>query len=192
MTKIYTKTGDRGQTGLIGGRRVGKDSPRIEAYGDVDELNSVLGMALGILHQGFMPDAHAQRLGAMIESLQNELFELGSQLATPPNGVSGASPVISSQDCVRMEEWIDGLESELPPLSRFILPGGHVLPATLHLARSVCRRAERRCVALSKTEYVAGEALAYLNRLSDLLFVCARWAQMKLGVEEKPWTARKK
>ena len=165
--KIYTKTGDRGDTGLFGGPRVSKDAPRIEAYGTVDELNSVLGVVRSLLAPG--------DVDSLVEQIQNELFCLGAQLATP-NPAAHQTALIGPAQIAGLETAIDRYEAGLAPLTQFILPGGTPAAAQLHLARTVCRRAERRLVTLMthSAEPIAGELVVYLNRLSDLLFVLAR------------------
>jgi cob(I)alamin adenosyltransferase len=179
--KIYTKTGDAGETGLFGGPRVTKDDARVEAYGAVDELNAALGAARA---RGADAD-----LGARLGAVQAQLFTVGAALATPPAAAKAraALPPIEPSWITALEAGIDALEAELPPLRHFILPGGAPLAADLHLARAVCRRAERRVVALHHHEPVAAEVLAYLNRLSDFLFVAARAANRRAGVEETIW-----
>jgi cob(I)alamin adenosyltransferase len=178
--KIYTKTGDEGMTGLLGSRRVPKDDVRIEAYGTVDELNAVLGLARA---QGL--DSGADGLTAQ---LQSELFVVGSALADPsPTGPFHNA--VAGEHIARLEAAIDALEAELEPLTQFILPGGTVPAAHLHLARTVCRRAERLTVRLSRQpdENVPGALIVYLNRLSDLLFVMARAVNHRAGVADIPW-----
>jgi len=179
--KIYTRTGDAGQTSLFGGRRVGKDDPRVEAYGAVDELNAVLGLAVAQLG--------GEEPTELLLRLQEDLFRLGADLATPGDaGRAGESRVRVSDDLVEaLERAIDRYDAELPPLRQFILPGGTVAGATLHVARTVARRAERCTVALAAREQVNPAALRYLNRLSDLLFVLARWVNHRAGVAEVPW-----
>ena len=191
MVKIYTKTGDKGQTGLIGGQKVWKDSIRIEAYGTVDELNSVLGVVRGFLQGEKIPKKIKGELDSILKKIQNELFDLGCELATPNQKLQNNLPCISETEVTDLERLIDRLEKELPQLRQFILPGGHPISGLLHQARSVCRRAERRCVELSQKEWVDPTVIHYLNRLSDNLFVLARWVQKKLGLEEIPWTAKK-
>ena len=184
--KIYTRTGDEGETGLFGGPRVRKDAQRVEAYGAVDELNAVLGGAVAALDDG--------SLRAMLIEVQSTLFDLGGELATPAVRERAAAGQLAPQvpvDAIeQLERWIDELEEELEPLTQFILPGGAPAAATLHHARTVCRRAERRAVTLSASEDVSGEALRYLNRLSDFLFVAARAVNRRAGVDEPRWTAR--
>lgn len=175
--KIYTRKGDDGSTGLFGGPRVRKDALRVEAYGDVDELNSVLGVAREELPEG--------DLRALVDALQSELFTVGAELATPDT--SKNVPRVAMAQVERMEREIDRLTEELPEMRNFILPGGSRAGAALHLCRTVCRRAERKLVQLAAQEPVTAEALAYLNRLSDLLFVMARAANLRAGGREIPW-----
>lgn len=177
--KIYTKNGDGGETSLLGGERVSKDALRIEAYGTVDELNSSLGIA-----RALKPSADLDRI---IEIIQNDLFVLGATLAVP--GAKRPAPVkpVGQEHVSRLEQTIDSLDAKLPPLNTFILPGGSPIAAQLHLARTICRRAERLVVRLSKSEIVDEVSIAYLNRLSDTLFVLARTANHVDGVREIPW-----
>lgn len=176
--KIYTKTGDKGLTSLFGGQRVYKSHSRIDAYGTVDELNSVLGMA-----RTAQPD---QTIETLLERLQNELFVLGADLATPAGGKRKIQRIGQSH-IQQLEQDIDTLETSLPALRTFILPGGTPCAATLHLARTVCRRAERSCFICGQSEIISSEALVYLNRLSDLLFVMARFQNHASNVEDTPW-----
>jgi cob(I)alamin adenosyltransferase len=177
--KIYTRTGDTGETSLFGGARVAKSDPRVETYGDVDELNAWLGLA------------RASRVDAAIDpdivQLQRDLFALGAQLADPADKIAPrvTKAIIADSDVERLEAAIDRLEAELPPLRRFILAGGTPAGAALHVARTVCRRAERRMVALDPP--VDPVLLRYVNRLSDLLFVMARFANHRGGVPETEW-----
>jgi cob(I)alamin adenosyltransferase len=186
--KIYTKAGDQGETGLFGGARVRKDVTRVEAYGSLDELNAHLGMAIAC----FGP-ATAE-LCALLRRLQSELFDLGAELATPPNkaGTKLASrvPHAGPDQVHALEAEIDRYEAMSEPLKTFILPGGTMAAASLHLARTVARRAERKIVTLAAEEPVNPEILKYLNRLSDLLFVLARTANRLMGVADVPWAAR--
>ncbi len=176
--KIYTKTGDTGQTGLFGGGRVSKDSLRVHAYGSVDELNAVLGVARAI--------GMNATLDTLLARIQNELFVLGADLATP--GAANYIPRVDSDYVTRLEQEIDQFEAELEPLKQFILPGGTPEAAQLHLARTVCRRAERQVVSLQATEEALNSiTLLYLNRLSDWLFVLARLANARSGVADVPW-----
>jgi len=177
--KIYTKTGDGGETSLHGGRRVGKDALRIETYGTIDELNSHLGLIL----------AHDQQriLGEYLTQVQDDLFVLGADLATPRGvGVEHVARIHPSH-AQRIEKLIDAIEEKLKPLDSFILPGGSVLGAHVHVARTVCRRAERLAVALSKQEEIGSEPVVFLNRLSDFLFVLARYVNVRSGAAETPW-----
>ncbi|HWB11685.1 MAG TPA: cob(I)yrinic acid a,c-diamide adenosyltransferase [Pirellulales bacterium] len=176
--KIYTKTGDSGETGLFGGPRVSKDDPRVEAYGDVDELNALLGLV------------RCEPLEAPIDQLlaviQNELFDLGAELASPEPDRVGTRRITAVR-AGALESAIDQYEAQLPPLKNFILPGGVRAAALLHLARTVCRRAERRVVALSRREPISAEIVVYVNRLSDLLFVLARAANHVARRGDVPW-----
>jgi cob(I)alamin adenosyltransferase len=181
---IYTGGGDRGETGLFGGGRVRKDDIRVEAYGAVDELNAWLGVARTA---SLPPD-----LDALLARIQGELFVLGADLATPPDSSARGSRVVRLPDGAArgLEPEIDRLDAALPPLRTFILPGGSQGGAALHAARTVCRRAERRVVTLAATSAVSAEAIVYLNRLSDLLFVMARSANARAGIGEAPWNPR--
>jgi cob(I)alamin adenosyltransferase len=178
--KIYTRTGDRGETGLFGGGRVLKYEPRIEAYGAVDETNAIVGVVRA-LHP-------SQRVDQILEHIQNELFVVGAELAAP-SPAGARSGRIEATHVARLEEMIDLCESQLEPLKRFILPGGAPTAAHLHHARTVCRRAERRVVALAQLETVSPHLIAYLNRLSDLLFVLARFENARAGTLEVHWNA---
>lgn len=176
--KIYTKTGDRGDTGLFGGPRVRKDDPRIEAYGTVDELNAVLGLA--------RCEPLGRPLDDLLATLQNELFDLGAELATPDPQRMGTR-TIAAGHVARLEAAIDQHETTLEPLKAFILPGGTRSAALLHLARTVCRRAERRLISLADREPISADLIVYLNRLSDLLFVLARSANHAANITDVPW-----
>lgn len=180
--KIYTKTGDEGKTGLFGGQRVSKDAPRVEAYGTVDELNAILGVVATMLD-----DPH---LLERVRHIQADLFVLGADLATPADAGKAAAwvPRLTAADIQRLETWIDEAEAELEPMKTFILPGGTPAAAQFHLARTVCRRAERRVVSLEHFEPITPEVRIYLNRLSDLLFVWARLVNQRAGVQDIPWT----
>jgi len=179
--KIYTKTGDGGETGLFGGGRVKKSDLRVEAYGDVDEVNAHLGSALALLA--------SHPVAGEIAAIQADLFTLGADLATVP--AAAAKPMkamrLSPQRALHLEELIDRWESEIAPLKHFILPGGSPGAAALQVCRAVCRRAERSVVRLSLAESVHPEAVVYLNRLSDLLFVLSRWVNARDGVPETIW-----
>ncbi len=179
--RIYTKTGDAGETSLFGGRRLPKDHLRIDAYGTVDELNSFLGLVSDVLTE------ESSRL--LVRQIQSRLFDMGASLASDPEKFStGAS--LRESDILHLEEAIDRMESVLAPLKNFILPGGHISVSYCHLARCVCRRAERLVVALAKAEPVDEIVVKYLNRLSDFLFVLARYQGHLLGVPEVLWQGR--
>ncbi len=178
--KIYTKTGDDGENGLFGGPRVPKDHLRIETYGTVDELNSVVGIVR--LHVS----AASRELDAQLERIQNELFDLGAALATPDPikfGITG----VSEESVALLEQSMDRFDADLEPLKQFILPGGAPAAAYLHLARTVCRRAERLTVALARQSDIAPTGVVYLNRLSDWFFVAARWINKQAGEPDVPW-----
>jgi cob(I)alamin adenosyltransferase len=177
--KIYTKTGDGGETSLFGGKRVRKDDVRIDAYGCVDELNSCIGIVRSL--------RPAHDVDGILLEIQNDLFVLGSDLATPETKKDAAVPRIGRTDVERLERHIDRLEEHLEPLKSFILPGGSSIAAQLHLARTVCRRAERLVVKLSNREPIGATPLVFLNRLSDLLFVIARFANDSTGSPETHW-----
>jgi cob(I)alamin adenosyltransferase len=182
--KIYTRSGDAGETGLFGGPRVAKDDLRVEAYGAVDEANAALGEARARARA--CADAE---LEALLATAQDRLFALGADLATPPDArARSVLPPVEPAWAVELEATMDRWDAELPPLRHFVLPGGAPLAAALHVARAVCRRAERRVVALHRHEPVDPPVLAYLNRLSDLLFVAARVASRRAGVDEIPWS----
>jgi cob(I)alamin adenosyltransferase len=180
--KIYTRTGDDGSTGLLGPGRVPKSAPRVEAYGAVDELNAALGAARAL-------DA-SRWLDAELGAIQARLFHLGAELATVEAKALATLERVSEQDVSALEGWIDRREQDLAPLTRFVLPGGTTLAAELHRARTVCRRAERRVVALAGREQVEPLLVRYLNRLGDLLFVLARWCNHRAGVAEIEWSGR--
>ena len=174
LTKIYTRTGDDGTTGLAGGERVRKDSARIEAMGDIDELNSLIGLIRSL-------PGDAQGIDEMLESIQHRLFDIGGELAMP--GYEFAKPEWTE----RLESWLDQLNADLPTLKEFILPGGSHRGAACHQARAVCRRAERALIHLTDTDTVNSHSLTYLNRLSDLLFVIARTLVLRDGGGEVTW-----
>ena len=176
--KIYTKTGDAGETGLFGGPRVRKDAPRIEAFGAVDELNAVLGLARAEPLPG--------DINALLAAIQNELFDLGAELATPEPAKMGVGTLGPSR-IARLEAAIDRHEATLPALKQFVLPGGSRAAAALHVGRTVCRRAERRVIALASIEPISPQLIVYLNRLSDLLFVLARAVNQSAGLPDVPW-----
>lgn len=183
INRVYTRRGDQGQTRLVGGQRVSKDSPRLEAYGSVDELNAALGLARA--SAGEHPPL--AELDAIMMRVQHELFNLGSILATLPEDVGPQQPRIAPADIARLESEMDRMTAALAPLRSFVLPGGSRVNTELHLCRTICRRAERACVALAARESVPPETIQYLNRLGDALFVWSRWANHLLGAPETLW-----
>jgi cob(I)alamin adenosyltransferase len=187
ITRVYTRTGDGGETALVGGRRVPKDSPRIEAYGAIDELNAVLGLVRAENAPRIGADEGARWLDEVLRRLQNQLFDLGSELATPPDAAYEGMYRVGDEDVRGLETLIDRCQTELEPLKSFVLPGGGRTGALLHLARTVCRRAERDILRLSRSEPVGGGPLPFVNRLSDLLFVLSRWVARRLGEPELLW-----
>ena len=191
ITRVYTRTGDTGDTALVGGRRVAKDAPRIEAYGTIDELNAAIGLARVFNAErakGRAPASAApRRLDETLRRLQNELFDLGSELATPADAAYEGMFRVGAAEVTGLERLIDECQKDLAPLKSFVLPGGGRVGGFLHLARTVCRRAERRLLALSRVEPIGEWPLKYVNRLSDLLFVLSRWVGAKLGEPEYLW-----
>jgi len=181
LNRIYTKTGDKGETHLAGGQRVAKDSLRIECYGTVDELNAFVGMAC------FSAAQAIPVLALILRRVQHELFNLGSILATLPEDVHPRQARITSAEIEQLEREIDQANAELAPLRSFVLPGGSRLNTELHACRTICRRAERLAVHLSREEPVPPEAIQYLNRLSDAFFVWSRWANHQMAVGEVLW-----
>ena len=181
LNRIYTKAGDKGETGLAGGQRVPKDARRIECYGTVDELNAFAGMAC-VSAQEKLP-----ALAAILRRVQHELFNLGSILATRPEDVHPKQARITAAEIAKLESEIDAMNAGLAPLRSFVLPGGSRLNTELHACRTICRRAERIAVALAREEEVPPETVQYLNRLSDAFFVWSRWANHELGVPEVLW-----
>jgi len=182
--KIYTKTGDKGTTSLIGGTKVSKSHRRIEAYGTVDELNSFTGLCIDHLK--------ANNISNVLREVQDRLFTIGSALACDPEKETKMKiPDLKEEDIFLLEQEMDKMDEVLPPMKSFILPGGHVAASTLHVARCVCRRAERCCVRmLKKDDEVPELIIKYLNRLSDYLFVLSRYTAYKLNAEEIPWKPR--
>lgn len=187
-TRIYTRTGDAGSTGLVGGERVSKRHPRIEAYGTVDELSSAIGVARAQLPQ---LAGESLQLDRWLEWSQNVLFDLGAELATPAQKRWEQMPLASAGQVAALERAIDEAEAELEPLNAFILPGGSPGGAALHFARTICRRAERLLIALRESEPdISGVTVQLLNRLSDALFVWARWVNLKTQAPERLWSAK--
>jgi cob(I)alamin adenosyltransferase len=187
INRVYTRQGDGGDTGLAGGQRVPKDGPRIEAYGTVDELNAFLGTARVTAQQLAADAPRLHELDAILLRVQHELFNLGSILATLPEDVHPRQARVTETEVARLEEEMDRMNEELPPLRSFVLPGGNRLNAELHICRTVCRRAERVTVSLARVEATPPEAVRYLNRLSDALFVWSRWASHVLLSPETLW-----
>jgi cob(I)alamin adenosyltransferase len=182
--KIYTKTGDGGETSLFGGGRVQKDDARVEAYGAVDELNAAVGVARSL--------AADPQIEGDLARIQSELFSVGAELATPHESKAHDSiPAVDAGWAVALERRMDEWDAELPALTSFILPGGCRLAASIHVARATCRRAERRAVALSHLAAIDPGVVVYLNRLSDFLFEAARVANLRAGVAETPWQPRR-
>ena len=187
ITKVYTRTGDAGQTRLAGGQQVSKDSLRVEAYGTVDELNASVGLVRAMNEEAIAVIGAAKQLEQDLRWVQNKLFDVGSLLATAPGQTFKNMPTIRAQDAVRLERTMDRCQKELPPLKEFILPGGGRVAATLHQARTICRRAERICVRLAREETLDVQIIKFLNRLSDALFVWARWVAKTQGEPEFLW-----
>ena len=191
ITRVYTRTGDKGKTRLAGGQQVWKDSVRVEAYGAVDELNA----ALGVVRAQWLNEAKGPLRTSVereIDWMQHKLFDIGGLLATVPGQLFPNMPSIEAADVARLEKMMDGWQTDLQPLKEFILPGGGSTSSALHLARTICRRAERSCVALRRKEPVDPAIIIYLNRLSDALFVLARWVAHQLGEKEILWERKKR
>ncbi len=186
LNRIYTKTGDQGETGLVGGQRVSKDAQRIEVFGTVDELNSFVGLV-----RISAADHKLVELELIFERIQHELFNLGSVLATMPQDLHPNQPRITKETIDQLEREIDLYNANLSPLRSFVLPGGTRICAELHVCRTICRRAERSLVTLSHNEEIPLEAMLYLNRLSDAMFVWSRWVNQALNVEEALWQPNK-
>jgi len=184
INRVYTRTGDAGDTSLAGGQRVAKDSQRIAAYGAVDELNSFVGLA----RDSIANDPAVAALSVILLRIQHELFNLGSILATLPKDVRPRQARITETEIVQLEAEMDQMNGELPPLRSFVLPGGSRLNAELHVCRTVCRRAERAVVALAREEQIPAEAAQYLNRLGDAFFVWSRWANHRNRIPEILWS----
>ncbi len=187
ITRVYTRRGDQGETDLVGGARVAKDSPRIEAYGTVDELNAAVGVVRAVNAALHARSRAGRDLDAILRKLQNELFDLGGELATPPSEFRPGMFRVGAAEVKALETCMDGSQKDLQPLKSFVLPGGGRVSAFLHVARTVCRRAERDVLRLMRSEDIGEWPLAYLNRLSDLLFVLSRWIGHHLGEREFLW-----
>lgn len=188
ITRVYTRTGDKGTTRLVGGQEVSKNHIRINAYGTVDELNAIVGLIRVFNTRSGADAAAVARIDSMLHRIQNDLFNVGSDLATRPEDRWEGMYRVGGDDVARLEGWIDALNEDVGPLKEFILPGGGPVGGFFHQARTVCRRAERELVGLIQEEPDAGEgAMRYLNRLSDYLFVAGRWAAKQLGEPEYLW-----
>ncbi|MCW5892831.1 MAG: cob(I)yrinic acid a,c-diamide adenosyltransferase [bacterium] len=187
ITRVYTRRGDTGETDLVGGVRAPKDGPRIDAYGTIDELNATLGVVRAFNAAELDRHPACGELDAILRRLQNELFDLGSELATPPEAFQEGMFKVAAEQVTALETCMDRCQEDLAPLHSFVLPGGGRTSALLHTARTVCRRAERDVLRLMRHETVGELPLAYLNRLSDLLFVLSRWIGHHLGEAEYLW-----
>jgi cob(I)alamin adenosyltransferase len=187
ITKVYTRTGDRGDTALVGGKRVAKDSLRVEAYGALDELNSCVGLARVFNEEDLAAGEAHEFLNEVLCQIQDELFDLGSELATPPEFFTTGMYRVSDEEVKRLEKLMDRCQKDLEPLNSFVLPGGGRIGAYLHQCRTVCRRAERDILRLSRDEDVNSTVIKYINRLSDLFFVLARWISKQSGEAEYLW-----
>jgi len=186
ITRVYTRAGDDGDTALVGGKRVPKDDLRIEAYGTLDELNAAVGLAR-VFNNEAAPGAARDRLEGILQRIQNELFDLGSELATPPDAAYEGMFRVGADDVAALETLMDDCQQDLEPLNSFILPGGGRVSAFLHQCRTVCRRAERLVLHLGRSEDIGPWPLRYLNRLSDLFFVLSRWIGKHSGEREYLW-----
>ena len=186
INKVYTRKGDSGNTSLVGGRAIAKDHPRVESYGTVDELNSLIGLARSFNSQK-PPGKRRDALDKILQFIQQRLFDLGSELATQPGDEFEGQVKITAEDVTWLEQVIDTMNEELEALTSFVLPGGGTVTSFLHQARVVCRRAERVCVALAREEEVGKSVVPYLNRLSDALFVFSRWVTATLDEPETLW-----
>ena len=186
ITRVYTRTGDSGETALVGGARVPKDSPRIVAYGTLDELNAAVGLARVFNAEG-PPSPARDKLETILARLQNELFDLGSELATPPAAAYEGMFRVSAAEVTELERLMDRCQRDLAPLKSFVLPGGGRIQGFLHQARTVCRRAEREVLALSRVEPIGEWPLRYVNRLSDAFFVLGRWVGKHMAEPEYLW-----
>jgi len=187
ITRVYTRTGDKGETSLVGGKRVPKDSPRIDAYGTIDELNSIIGLARVFNEENLDAGEAHHFLDEALCKIQDELFDLGSELATPSEFFQEGMFRISQSEVKNIEKLIDKCQENLQPLESFILPGGGRIGAYLHQCRTVCRRAEREILRLSREETISEWPLKYVNRLSDLFFVLSRWISKETGEREYLW-----
>lgn len=186
ITRVYTRSGDKGDTALVGGKRVPKDALRIDAYGTLDELNAIVGLAR-VFNGDCPPDPARDRIEVILKGVQNQLFDLGSELATPPDAVYEGMFRVGDNEVKALERLMDECQKDLEPLNSFVLPGGGHVSALLHQCRTVCRRAERIVVRLTREEDIGPWPLRYLNRLSDLFFVLSRWVAKQLSEPEYLW-----
>jgi cob(I)alamin adenosyltransferase len=186
INRIYTRTGDDGSTGLVGGERISKAAPRVDAYGDIDELNSWLGFVISVITA-----PELSKIPPILTLIQNELFDIGSELASAKQSDLSGLPLIEQDRVTQLEKWIDEFSGDLPELRSFILPGGHQVTGALHIARTVCRRAERSMIRVHAHEPIREVTVHYVNRLSDLLFSLCRYTSNKLGIEEPLWVPAK-
>jgi cob(I)alamin adenosyltransferase len=187
ITRVYTRTGDKGETGLVGGTRVPKDSPRIEAYGTTDELNAIVGIIRTFNEEQLAKGEHHRWLDEVLRKIQNQLFDLGSELATPAGAEYAGMFRFTDAEVKGLEELMDHCQKDLEPLKSFTLPGGGRINAFMHQARTVCRRAERQLLRLSRAEPINEWDLKYVNRLSDTFFVLGRWVAKHMGEKEYLW-----
>jgi cob(I)alamin adenosyltransferase len=194
ITKVYTRTGDAGRTRLAGGSEISKADLRIEAYGTIDELNAIIGIIRTMAGQAQASTVVLKRLDAMLHEVQNRLFDVGGELATPPEALHPSQGLVREEDVKVLEDWIDSLNEELGPLTEFTLPGGGPVGAFFHQARTVCRRAERRVIAMVNADPESlregSLVIPIVNRLSDWLFVAGRWAAMTCSEPEYLWERR--
>ena len=187
INKVYTRTGDKGETALVGGKRVPKDSARVDAYGTIDELNSIVGLAR-VFNEECLDAGEGHRfLDSVLCRIQDELFDIGSELATPPEFFQDGMYRVGEEEITQIEKLIDQCQEDLEPLNSFILPGGGRVGAYLHQCRTVCRRAEREILRVSRTEDINDRVIKYINRLSDLFFVLSRWIAKQTGEQEYLW-----
>jgi cob(I)alamin adenosyltransferase len=187
LSKIYTRTGDKGETRLVGGQKVPKDSARIGAYGTVDELNATLGLVRVAMRSADAEQACKDEVERFLAKVQNDLFDVGSDLATRIEDRWPGQPLVANDDITDLEQRMDRWNEDLEPLNSFVLPGGNEVSARLHLSRTVCRRAEREIIALAREEQVGELVVPYVNRLSDALFVLSRWVTRAMGSDELLW-----
>ena len=187
INKVYTKTGDSGKTGLVGGQRLYKDDIRIEAYGEIDELNAIIGGCKHEVDLKVNEFSDLKKISEVLHRVQHDLFNLGTTLATLPEDLNETLPCVTDADVKKLEDEIDDFNTELPALNSFVLPGGSAINIWLHKARTICRKSERRCVALSKESDLDSSVIPYLNRLSDALFVWSRWVNYIQKCPENTW-----